>query len=178
MKCRLSKGILTATAIAARMTCSGQVYSQSIPSFTERNSVSEATPTNNSCECTFPTVDRGGVNICIASNSVTSGTNSSYLAWIVSTDVLATQPKWDGISNSIPLTIDEACGLILPQVRKRFPEVPTWTAQSISLRKPAPDSFPNLWCYEFVFDEQTNAYAKRAFVLLDGTVVLPTIIAQ
>jgi hypothetical protein len=173
MKWRPPKVILTAAAIAARMTCSGQqVYSQSVGSFF----VGEINPTNI---VQFPIIHYGNDEVVIADECFTSGTNSSFIssfvAWIVSTNVLANQPRWDGISNNVPLTISKACTLVLPQVRKQFPEVQSWTVKSISLCKPAPGSFPNLWGYEFIFDEQTNAYAQRAFVLLDGTVVLPTI---
>ncbi|HUE37261.1 MAG TPA: hypothetical protein VMO20_07705, partial [Candidatus Acidoferrum sp.] len=70
MKYRPPKVILTAAAIAARMTCSGQqVYSQSVGSF-----FGEINPTNSRYVYAFPTVDHRSVNVCIASNSVTSGT--------------------------------------------------------------------------------------------------------
>lgn len=176
MKSRPAKGILTAAAIAARMICNGQqVYSVSIPSFAERSAAMAALRTNGGYMVTVPTVRIGNDEICIGSESVGSGTNSSYMAWIVSTNVLAKQPRWDGISNDIPLNISKACTLVLPQVRKQFPEVRAWTVQSISLRKAAPGSFPDVWCYEFIFNEQTNAYADRVILLLDGTVVPPTI---
>ncbi|HTR41301.1 MAG TPA: hypothetical protein VMH87_06760 [Pseudomonadales bacterium] len=185
MKYRPHKVILTAAAITARVTCSGQVYSQSVGSFfgeintTNIGSVISVTNRDNSNkEYTFPSPNHYGVNVTIASESVTSATNSFHVVWIISTDVLATQPRWDGVSNDLPLEVSKAYTLILPQVHKQFPGIQKWAVQSISLCKPLPDSFPNFWCYEFIFDESTNTYPKRAFVLLDGTVVLPTVISQ
>jgi len=170
MKRRLPKGILTAAAIAARMICSGQVYSQHIPSFEERHAAVEAMRTNGVHYVTFPAVQYGNDKICIANESVTSGTNLSYTAWIVSTNALANQPRWDGISGEIPLSISKARALALSHVRKQFPEVQVWAVESISLRKAAPSLFPDVWCYEVIF-----ASKQRAILLLDGTVVSPTI---
>lgn len=178
MKFRLPKRILTAAAIAARMVCNGQqVYSAHVATFAERYTLSEAMRTNPGSVITisFPTIQYRYDETMIANETVTSGTNSSFVGWIVSTNVLANQPRWDGISNDIPLNISKACALVLPQVRKQFPEVRKWTVQSISLRKAAPDLFSDVWCYEFIFDGQTNAYWKRTILLLDGTVVPPTI---
>jgi hypothetical protein len=171
------KGILAVATIAARISCSGQVYSQHIASFEER---SKAIASTNFI--TFPCVSYHEDEICITTDSFTSGTNSFIAGWIVSTNTLANQPHWDGISNDIPLSISKACKLALPQFRKQFPDVRAWIVQSISLRKPAPESFPNVWCYDIVFEPRerdfnflTNACPKRAILLMDGTLVLPTV---
>jgi hypothetical protein len=144
MKRSLPKGILTAAAIAIRMVCNGQVYSQHIGSFAERHAALEPISTNGYSWVTVPTIHYRNDRILIASETVTSGTNSSFIAWLVSTKILADQPRWDGISNDIPLNLSKACALVLPQVRKQFPEVQAWTVKSISLRKPAPDLFSDI----------------------------------
>lgn len=176
MNHHLPKGVLTAAIIAMRMACTGQqVYSQGGSSF-GRLVATEAAHTNNNgiaADSCIPAIPYGDDEVCITTQNITSVTNTTFMAWIVSTNLLAKQPRWDGNLDNIPLNITNAYNIVLPQVRRRFPAIPTWAVQSILLRKPAADLFPDVWCYEIIFVEQADFSARRAILLLDGTMVSP-----
>ena len=108
-------------------------------------------------------------------------TNLLQTIWPVSTNSLARQPRWDGLSTKPPLSLPKACALALPHVRKQFPEVQAWSIESVFLYKPEAESFPDVWCYDITFEPRGTDLGKRIkgqdfaglhqIVLLDGTVV-------
>ena len=127
----------------------------------------------------------------IASRVDSAGSKLSGTEWIVARSNLLNQPRWDGISSEPPLSAQKACGLALPDVRKRFPEVSNWAVDSIYLRNllvtDIPEersSFRNVWVYEVQFapkdlatkqkfDREVGVQPVTQVVLLDGTIVQP-----
>jgi hypothetical protein len=117
-----------------------------------------------------------------------SGAEASRVEWYVSTNTLAKQPRWDGLSAEVPLSARKACALALLRVRERLPRIQLWTVESVLLRKPylsGRDAFPDVWWYEITFaphasedrsraDYQAGYLATTQLVLLDGTVVPQT----
>jgi hypothetical protein len=183
MRARLPKGILSAAVIAARVVCHGQsnVYSVSIPSFAERNGLTVSRPPRP----TLPAPHKAD-ELRVASYSHGVGSVSSCTEWYVSTNDLAKQPRWDGFSKEIPLSIGKACALALAHISAQFPEIKSWSVESVSLRNPHPDrvkSYPDIWCYEIIFMPRDPELRKRfednattcpmQLVLLDGTIVAP-----
>jgi len=185
MKNQLPKGILSAAVVAARVLCHGQsnVYSVSIPSFAERNGLTGSRP----LQCSSPAPHKAN-EVMVANYSHAVGSVSSCTEWYVSTNDLARQPRWDGFSKEAPLSIREACALALPHISAQFPEVKSWSVESVSLRNPYPvqgSSYPDIWCYEIIFTPRDPELRKRfegkattcpmQLVLLDGTVVPPRV---
>jgi len=164
MKKSLHAGILSAAALAACMTCQGQVYSNGhVP------------------------IPHQPDEICLWSYSC--GTNF-YTEWYVSTNTLAQQPRWDGFSAEVPVSVRQACALALKQSAKEHPDVKSWAVDSISLQNPpalygAMWWHSNVWYYSVTlkpldakFQEQILGnnttfpqFSSMQMVLLDGTVV-------
>ena len=121
-----------------------------------------------------------------------SGPQTSSVEWYVSTNALAKQPRWDGLTAEVPFSARKACALALPHVRERLPEIQSWSVDSVLLRKPylgAVELYPDVWWYEITFkprapeDEGQKAYqagycAATQIVLLDGTVVPQTVLKK
>lgn len=183
MKNPLPKGILSAAVVAARVICQGQsnVYSVSIPSFAERHGLKSPHPAQR----TFPAPHQAD-EIRVASYSHGGGSVSSCTEWYVSTNSLASQPRWDGFSTEAPLSTRKACMLALRNISARYPEIGAWKVESVSLRNPYPDQsrpYPDVWCYEITFAPRDPELRKRLeqdattcpmqIVLLDGTVLPP-----
>jgi hypothetical protein len=123
-----------------------------------------------------------------------AGSSESFVEWYVSTNALLKQPLWDGFSTEIPLSAKKACDLALPRVRDQVPQVRAWGVEHIFLRNLFSGgasghmySYPNVWCYQITFmpsdpveresiKKQPTGYAMTQIVLLDGTVVPPTVI--
>jgi hypothetical protein len=187
MKRRLPKGILTAAVLAARVMCQAQVYSESIPSFAERSEFSrrlnENLRTNPAAVWICALANLAPGEVSVKCYEFGPQTNSYQTIWPVSTNTLARQPRWDGLSIEAPLSIPKACALALPHVSKQYPQVQAWSVESISLYKPEPMSFPDVWCYDIAFEPRDPDLGKKIkskdcaslyqIVLLDGTVVPP-----
>jgi hypothetical protein len=184
MKNRLPKGILSAAIVAARVICHGQsnVYSVSIPSFAERHGLTSSHPAQR----TLPAPHEAD-EIIVASYSHGVGSASSCTEWYVSTNSLAKQPRWDGFSTEAPLSVRKACTLALRKISARYPEIGSWTVESVSLRNPYPAQscpYPDVWCYEITLVPRDSELRKRfeedattcpmQVVLLDGTVLPAT----
>lgn len=121
-----------------------------------------------------------------------SGLQTSCVEWYVSTNLLAKQPHWDGLSTEVPLSARKACALSLPYVRKAFPRTKSWSVEEVILRKPylgVSDAYPDVWWYQVTFrpsasedrdskDFQRGYYAGIQIVLLDGTVVPQTVLQK
>jgi hypothetical protein len=128
--------------------------------------------------------------IKLTSYGYQAGPQSSFVEWYVSTNALARQPRWDGLSAEAPLSVRKACVLALPSVREHFPEVRSWSVKSLTLCHPYPgDAYPDVWYYEITFtprdpesrsriERQASFCATQQIVLLDGTVVPLTILKK
>jgi hypothetical protein len=132
----------------------------------------------------------------VASVIGSAGSQNSFVEWYVSTNILSAQPRWDGLSSEVPLSIGKACGLALPYVQKQVPEVQKWSIETVfaeNLYRGGETghmySYPDIWYYEITFmptdplektkiENQSFGYALTQIVLLDGTVVKPTIVRQ
>jgi hypothetical protein len=123
---------------------------------------------------------------------IKGGVRLVSVEWYVSTNVLASQPKWDGLSQELPMSARRACEIALPHVREKFPQVQSWVVDRVNLRNlfdgegVGTYSFPNVWCYQIAFspsdpDQKAKiekdglGYAMTQTVLLDGTVVTPIV---
>lgn len=124
------------------------------------------------------------------------GSWSSHVEWYVSTNVLARQPRWDGLSTEAPLSVAKACALAQPHVRELVPALESWAVESVYLRnlyrgggKERMYSYPDVWCYQITFmprdpevrarvERQATGYAMTQIVLLDGTVVPLTVVRK
>lgn len=186
MRNRLPKGILGMAAIAARVICQAHtnVYSTNIPSFAERNGL-----TNSRFVQREVHVPHQADEVSLSSYTSYDGSNSWGAAWFVTTNTLAKQPRWDGISSEAPLSSHKACALAVRHVRDQFPEIKSWSVESIELRHPYLDQIhpsPDVWIYAITFkprapavliESSTNCCLSQ-FVLLDGTVVPPRFTKQ
>ncbi len=119
-----------------------------------------------------------------------TGPHAARVEWYVSTNALAKQPRWDGLSTEVPLSARKACTLAMPFVRQRLPHLQSLSVDSVLLRKPylgERDKFPGVWYYEINFkpsapEDRARAefkdgyYATTQIVLLDGTVVPQTVL--
>jgi hypothetical protein len=176
MKSLFHAGTLTTAILAAGVACRAQnVYS-----------------INGVVEGTFLAAQHRPDEIAIWGCRDGSGAQASRVEWYVSTNALAKQPRWDGLSAEVPLSARKACGLALPLVRERLPRVKSWAVESILLRKPyvgEPEVYPDVWYYEIHFkpsasrDPAKKEYDTRhcgatQIVLLDGTVVPQTVLKR
>lgn len=171
----LYRVILTAYILAAGMICQAQVYS-----------INGISPNSF-----LPATHRPD-EIKIWGCSYDMGTNASMAEWDVSTNALAKQPHWDGVTAEVPLSARKACALALSSVRKRFPHVESWLVESVLLRRPGLDEidvYPDVWWYEITFrprgaddraeeEYQAGYCAATQIVLLDGTVVPQTVLKK
>lgn len=147
----------------------------------------------------FAPAPHGPDEIRVTSCSCAASNETSCVEWYVSTNLLARQPHWDGFSAEAPLSVRKACALALRPVRKRFPEVQSWSVKSIRMFNPyidghldSPDeekANQDIWCYEIVLtprdpqvreslEQQVSAIAEMQIVLLDGTVVPPRLLKK
>ena len=158
MKRPLSKGLLTSAALAARMMCQAGVYNQYLaPHLPDE--------------------------VRVQNYHWGYGTNVSIMEYYVSTNALTSQPRWDGLSIEAPLSPRAACALALAHVRKLVPEVQKWSIESVNLRQPDSESYPDVWCYDITLEPKDRELKKKLLdrgctsfyqmVLFDGTVVLP-----
>jgi len=179
MKNRFAKVVLPAAIIAARMSCQAQVYSIGLSG-------------------SFVPASHRPDEIEITSNDYEASNETARVEWYVSTNLLATQPRWDGLSVEAPLSVRKACALALQPVRKRFPEVQSWSVKSVSLLNPYPDdpdhpaeekAHQDIWYYQIVLtprdlqvrarlEQHASAVAEMQIVLLDGTVVPPRLLKK
>jgi len=121
--------------------------------------------------------------------SYESGSYSSYAEWYISTNTLAKQVHWDGLSTEVPLSTRKACALALPHVREAIPTIQSWSVDSVLIRRLSMDYidlFPDVWYYQIIFtpsapedriraDYQANYCAATQIVLMDGTVLPQTV---
>jgi hypothetical protein len=179
MKNHFAKVILPTAIIATCMSCQAQVYSQGMPG-------------------SFVPAPHRPDEIEITSYDYAASNETSCVEWYVSTNILAKQPRWDGLSVEAPLSVRKACALALRPVRERFPEVQSWTVKSVSMFNPYPDdpdhpdeerANQDIWCYEIVLmprdlqvrarlEQRASAVAEMQIVLLDGTVVPPRLLKK
>ena len=135
-------------------------------------------------------------HVRIASVIGPSGSGSAFVEWYISTNVLAMQPRWNGLTSATPLSPERACGLALTRIHDQFPQVSEWSVESIlllNLYKGGGEgrvfSYPDIWQYQITFmptdpkvrsqlQRQPTGYAMTQVVLLDGTVVAPTVIRR
>ena len=127
--------------------------------------------------------------------SVIGGGIWSFVEWYASSNILAAQPQWDGLSKEAPLSVQRACEIALAGVRKEVPQVRTWLVESIYARNLIKEggttmfSYPNVWCYQITFTPSDPAerakskddgfgFAMTQIVLMDGTLVPPTVIRK
>jgi hypothetical protein len=176
MKSLFHAATLTTAILAAGVACRAQnVYS-----------------INGVVEGTFLAAQHRPDEIPIWGCSDGSGAQASRVEWYVSTNALAKQPRWDGLSAEAPLSARKACALALPLVREHLPHVKSWAVESILLRKPylgEPEAYPDVWYYEIHFrpsapqdptkkEYDTRQCAATQIVLLDGTVVPQTVLKR
>ncbi|MCX6924775.1 MAG: hypothetical protein NT154_16405 [Verrucomicrobia bacterium] len=165
MKSSLFKVILVSAVVAACVICRGQVYSVN-------------------GKPVVPPPERPGEIVVTTWGFADDG----QAIWYASTNTLAKQPPWDGFSAEPPLTIRKACALALPQVRKHYPEIESWSVESVRLCKPEAKMYPDVWCYEIKLmprdpklrariEHQPSSFATQQIVLLDGT-VLPIVLRK
>jgi hypothetical protein len=123
--------------------------------------------------------------VMVGSYTYEAASRSYRVEWYVSTNLLAKQPHWDGVSAEAPLSAGKACALALKHARGRFPQVRSWSLKSLSLRNPLYDDtkgYPGVWCYEIILaprdaearnrmDQEASYFAGMEIVLLDGTEV-------
>jgi len=173
MKNHLSKVVLAAAIVAARVICQAQVYSVGGSG-------------------SFVPAPHRADEIKVTSYSYTAVDQSSLAEWYVSTNILARQPRWDGFSIETPLSIQKACALALSHVREHFPEIQSWSVKTVRMFNPYPDegnAYPDVWCYEITLtprdpqvraqvEHQASIFATMQIVLLDGTVVPPTVLKK
>jgi hypothetical protein len=162
--------VLLNKAIVAAMVCHAQVYSI------------------NGIPVLSPNERPGEVRVTTYTSTV--GDRSTSVEWCISTNVLAKQPRWDGFSTESPLSVRSACVLALSAVTNRFPQVLSWSVQSVSLTNPYTEKgerYTNVWYYDIVFTPRDSVLQKQMegeepwmcqIVLLDGTVVPPRQIAE
>jgi hypothetical protein len=177
MKNLLYGAILTVSIVAGGVICQAQSNVYSI------NGVS--------LDSFLPAPHRPD-EVKIGSCTYGSGAQGSRVEWYVSTNALAKQPRWDGLSAEIPLSARKACALALPHVRERLPHLKSWSVESVLLRRPyldLRDVFEDVWWYEIHFtpsapegraraEYQAAYYAATQIVLLDGTVVPQTVLKK
>src|SRR5947199_3383628 len=72
---------------------------------------------------TFVPAAHGADEILVGCYSYEAKDRSSRVEWYVSTNALAKQPRWDGLSAECPLSLRKACALALEHIRQRFPTV-------------------------------------------------------
>jgi len=175
MKNPLYRAILTASMLVAGMSCQAQVYS-----------------VNGVSPYSFLPAPHRPDEIKIWGCSYQSGDQASCVEWYVSTNALAKQPRWDGLTAVVPFSARKACALALPHVLERFPHVKSWSVESVLLRKPylgELDVYPDVWWYEITFkpraaedraqkEYQAGYCAATQIVLLDGTVVPQTVLKK
>ncbi len=176
MKSLLHAATLTIAILATGLACRAQnVYS-----------------INGVVEGTFLAAKHRPDEIAIWGCRDGSGAQASRVEWYVSTNALAKQPRWDGLSAEVPLSARKACALALPLVRERLPHVRSWAVESILLRKPylgEPEVYPDVWYYEIHFkprspqdpaekEYDTRHCAATQIVLLDGTVLPQTVLKR
>lgn len=158
MKRRFSKVLVASATLAAGVTCQAQVYNQYLaPHLPDE--------------------------VCVQNYHWGYGTNVSIMEYYVSTNALTSQPHWDGLSTEAPLSPHAACALALAHARKLVPEVQQWSIETVTLRKPDSQSYPDVWCYDITFEPQDQKLKSQLLdsgctsfyqlVLLDGTVVSP-----
>src|ERR1017187_8646487 len=142
MQRQLHKGILSAAFISALAVCPAHsgVYSQSIPSFAERQRILTNSITNSSAVMLSSHALHGPDEVQVSEYSFAHGigTNWSYTEWYISTNDLAKQPHWDGFSEP-PLSTREACALALTNISAQFPNIKSWMVVSVWLRNPLGD---------------------------------------
>src|SRR5205809_7034525 len=103
--------IMTIAAIAARvMICQAQsnVYSLGLSS------------------SSFIPAPHRPDEVMLGNYNFEAAARSSRVEWYVSTNALAKQPRWDGVSSESPLSIEKASALAPKHVRAPFPAVPSW----------------------------------------------------
>lgn len=175
MKKMVYRVILTAALLAASVICRAQsnVYSIGISS-------------------DFIPAPHRPDEILVGNYTYEAKDRSTRVEWYVSTNILAKQPRWDGLSAECPLSLRKACSLALDHVRERWPTVQSWSLQSAQLRNPYPDGervHPGIWCYEIILtprdskdrarvEDQASSFAGMEIILLDGTVVPRTVLKK
>jgi len=152
--------ILGASAIAAQVTCNAGVYS-----------MGNAKPVPHQ-------PDEVSISSFLFGNS--------HAEAYVSTNVLSRQPKWDGMSTNVPLSLERACILAKASMIHQYPNVKSWVVDWITFSEigsSAPHSYTNVWHYYIHFRccdssqkvefERNPTNCPYCVVLLDGTVVVP-----
>lgn len=159
--------ILSTAVLAARVICQAQVYSQySLPVPHQADEINLET---------YGAASNDHVTLSAA--------------WYVSTNVLAKQPRWDGISMELPLGVRQACGLALTNLASHFPAKKSWSIETVELRHCCADQVvprDQAWYYRIGFstkdpksqeevDHDFDVYLTQ-FVLFDGTFVSPRVV--
>jgi hypothetical protein len=133
-------------------------------------------------------------HVRVASRAQVAGGQLRQTEWWIDRQVLEKQPRWNSLTDELPFSAQRACGLALPDVERRFPEVQEWRVQTVYLRNLSSGgttgnmySYPNVWIYEITFapanemnkkklEDDVGVAALTQVVLLDGTIVAPTTI--
>jgi len=162
MKKQVSKIILSAALIVARVVCQGQVYSPhgiSIPHQADE------------------------INLSTYGKDVDK--DWSLTEWYVSTNILAKQLQWNVLAMEAPLSIHQVCALALTNLAKEYPQVRGWSLETVELRHPCNNGVVPLddyWYFAVHFKavdhelENDIGFCPMQIVLLDGTVVPPKMV--
>lgn len=130
----------------------------------------------------------------IASRAQVAGGQLHQTEWWISKEIIERQPRWDGLSTEPPFTVQKACALALPDIKKRFPSVLDWVVETVFIRNLLDvtkrdgnrESHPNIWAYEITFmpadkdtrdkfEDDVDIGSLTQVVLFDGTLVTPKI---
>ena len=164
MKRQFPSGILSAAAFAALVVCPAHsgVYSQSIVG----GGQSMLPPTRGSEPIHLSKEGRAD-EVRVASYTHGVGSATSITEWYMSTNDLAKQPRWNGYSREVPLSIRDACALALRCMTAQFPEVKSWLVESVLLTQclysypndSKPD--PDIWVYQITFTPRDLEIRRR-----------------
>ena len=169
--------VLSASALAAQVTCCAGVYGPPLIC------TSYPWPTSTVAPMPIPyTADE----VKIASSARIWGTTNSLTEWYVSTNVLLRQPKWNVATEAVPLTESKACLLAEGAVSCQYPKISGWKIGAMRRTTASwtgPDTNPTLWVYaiEVIPEDEEQAWVfehsltnqTTHIILKDGTVVAP-----
>lgn len=131
-----------------------------------------------------------GNQVRVASRTQVAGGTLHQTEWWIDRAILEKQPKWNGLTDELPLSAQKACASALPDIKARFPAVEEWRVQTVYLRNLAfggtsgnTYSYPDVWIYEITFEpanetgrkleDDVGVGALTQVVLMDGAIVPP-----
>jgi len=115
------------------------------------------------------------------------------MRWLVTTNTLNHQPRWDGLTSEVPLSSAKAAAKCLVKVQELHKDIKDWVVQSILIRNLSCDpkfrgfqSCSNIWFYQIRVIPRNIRQAHELedlgrdqnlfqVILMDGTVVEPNI---